>query len=61
MPNPARPIAILAMVILCMSLIQFFLQFASVIATHKFWQKTIRITGIVSMIFAILFLQTIMI
>lgn len=53
MPNPARPIAILAMVILCLSLIQFFLQFASTIATHKYWQRIIRITGIVSMIFAI--------
>ena len=53
MPNPARPIAILAMIILCLSLIQFFLQFASTIAKHKYWQKIIPKMGIVSMIFAI--------
>ncbi len=51
--NPARPIAILAMVILCSSFIQFFLQFASTIAKHKYWEKVIPITGTVSMIFAL--------
>lgn len=52
-PNPARPIAILAMVILCLSLIQFFLQFASVIAKNKSWRQVIPISGMISMIFAI--------
>lgn len=53
MPNPARPFAILAMVILCLSFTQFFSQFSRVIAINKYWQKIILNCGTISMIFAL--------
>ncbi|WP_240315504.1 hypothetical protein [Aquimarina longa] len=52
--NPARPFSILAMIILCISLAIFFIQFATKFSTGLFWKNTIRISGTLSMIFAIL-------
>jgi len=52
--NPARPFAISAMMILCLSILVFFIQFARRMATNLFWKKIIPIFGIISMIFAAL-------
>ncbi len=52
--NPARPFAILAMVILCFSLTIFFIQFARNYARTPFWKRMIFINGILSMLFAVL-------
>jgi len=49
MVNSARPIAITAMTILCLSLIQFFWQFANKLAPSKIWANLIKICGIISM------------
>ncbi len=54
MHNPARPFAISAMTILCISLTIFFIQFARKLATNPFWKSTIQVSGTISMIFAIL-------
>ncbi len=53
-PNPASPFAITAMMILCFSLLVFFIRFANTFASGKFWKNLIRITGTISMIFAML-------
>ncbi|MFK7982430.1 MAG: hypothetical protein AB8G86_20780 [Saprospiraceae bacterium] len=53
-PNPARPIAILAMAILCLSLVHFFWQFANTFAASKLWTKLIKICGAISMFFSLL-------
>lgn len=53
-PNPASRLAISAMVILCVSLIVFFIQFALYFAKNRFWKNVIGIFGTISMIFAIL-------
>lgn len=53
-PNPAKPFAISAMIILCTSLAIFFIQFAKKLAKSRFWKFTIQISGILTMIFAIL-------
>lgn len=50
--NPARPFSILAMLILCLSLMLFFLQFAQTYSKSKFWRQTIKVNGILSMFFA---------
>ena len=52
--NPARPIAITSMIILCFSLMLFFIQFARKQATSSFWRLVIPISGITSMLFTIL-------
>lgn len=53
-PNPARLFAIVGLIILCISLMLFFIQFARKLATSRFWKITIQIFGIISMVFAIL-------
>jgi hypothetical protein len=53
-PNPARPISILAMIILCISLMFFFIQFAEAYSKSKIWKRIIKICGIISMVFSIL-------
>ena len=53
LPNPARPIAITAMIILCLSLIFFFMQFAKKVSQHKNWQNIILYSGSISMLFAV--------
>ncbi len=53
LPNPARPVAISAMIILCVSLLFFFIQFANKVVQHKNWQKTILFGGSFSMLFAV--------
>lgn len=52
--NPARPFAILAMIILCFSLAVFFIHFAKTFSKNKIWKKTIQVSGILSMVFAAL-------
>lgn len=52
--NPARPFAIFAMILLCISLIFFFFQFADYLAKNKISKKFIKFGGMLSMIFAIL-------
>lgn len=52
--NPASRFAISAMVILCLSLMVFFIRFANIFVTGKFWKNIIRICGTLSMILAIL-------
>lgn len=53
-PNPARPIAISAMIILCFSLSIFFFQFSHIIIKSKIWRIMIKVFGILSMLFAAL-------
>lgn len=48
-PNAARPYAILAMVILCISLLVFFIQFANTFASHKLWRKLMIVSAVTSM------------
>lgn len=52
--NPARPIAIFAMIILCSSLALFFLQFAKYYVEKGIWRLTIQIAGTLSMTSAML-------
>ena len=52
--NPARPFSIFAMIVLCLSLIIFFFQFAEFFTDSGIWKKIIKFGGTVSMIFAIL-------
>ena len=52
--NPARPFAISAMIILCFSVSVFFYQFAEALTRSNLWKKLIKVTGILSMIFATL-------
>lgn len=52
--NPASPIAITAMIILCLSLMIFFIQFGRKFSTSRFWKVVIQVFGTISMIFAIL-------
>lgn len=54
LPNPARPYAILAMTILCLSLMFFFIQFAQTYSKNRIWNRIIKASGILSMSFAIL-------
>lgn len=55
--NPARPFAISAMIILCMSFTLFFMQFARVLATSTFWKYAISVFGVLSM-FSAMFVFT---
>ena len=52
--NSARPFAISAMIILCFSISIFFYQFAEILTQSSQRQKMIKVTGILSMIFATL-------
>lgn len=52
--NPAMPYSILAMIILCLSLMFFFIQFAQIYSNNKIWNLIIKTSGIISMSFAIL-------
>ena len=52
--NPARPFAISAMVILCVSISVFFYQFATLLTKNRVWSKLIKVTGVLSMILAVL-------
>ncbi len=52
--NPASPIAITAMIILCLSLMMFFIQFGRNFSTSRFWKVVIQVFGTISMTFAIL-------
>lgn len=53
-PNPAKPISIFALIVLCLSLMTFFVQFAKTYPKSRFWRLLIMIGGILSMTFAIL-------
>ncbi|HLO53992.1 MAG TPA: hypothetical protein VK169_06885 [Saprospiraceae bacterium] len=53
-PNPAKPFAVVAMVILCISLLVFFMQFALVFEGGKIWGHIIKWNAILSMSFAML-------
>ena len=52
--NQARIYSITAMIILCMSLTIFFIQFAQTFAQNPFWKFTIKIGGVLAMFFAVL-------
>lgn len=52
--NPARPVAISAMIVLCLSLMVFFVQFANVFIKQGNWSRMVKIGGVLSMISAIL-------
>ena len=52
--NPARPFAILALIILCSSLALFFLQFGKYFMEKGIWKSIIQILGILSMISSVL-------
>lgn len=51
--NLARPYSILAMIILCFSLILFFINFGRSYSEFKFWSRAIEYGGTLSMISAI--------
>lgn len=51
--NPARPIAILAMLILSGSLLIFFFQFSKHFEESKIWKLIIQVCGTISMVTAI--------
>ena len=51
--NPARPIAILAMLILCGSLLIFFFHFSIHFEDGKIWKSIIQVCGTISMVTAI--------
>lgn len=53
-PNPAEPYAIAAMVLLCIGLMIFFIQFAARFSDHRIWRYIIQIAGTLTMICAIL-------
>jgi hypothetical protein len=56
--NPARPIAIAGMVILCASMILFFFQFANYFEKNKNWRITVKISGTIAMFSAIFIFTT---
>ena len=51
--NPARPISIFGLVVLCSSMILFFFKFANSFEKNKNWNKTIKISGTIAMLSAI--------
>nr|WP_293300737.1 hypothetical protein [Allomuricauda sp.] len=51
--NPARPIAIFALVVLCSSMILFFHKFADHFEEDKTWKMTIKVAGTLGMLSAI--------
>jgi hypothetical protein len=50
--NPAMPFSILAMIILCLTFMFFFIQFAQIYDKNKIWKWIISTSGIISMSFA---------
>ena len=52
--NPARPYAMIAMIVLCISLTIFFIRFAKVFAKHNFWKIIIQVFGVIAMVFTVL-------
>ena len=56
--NPARPIAIFALVILCTSMILFFIQFADYFEKNEHWKMTIKVSGTIAMLSAIFIFTT---
>jgi hypothetical protein len=52
-PNPAKPFAVVAMVILCLSLLVFFIQFATFFVQSSIWKSLIIWCGSLSMFLAI--------
>lgn len=53
-PNPARPIGLVAILIICSSLGVFFYQFSQTMPMSSFWKKVIQIAGGLCMICAVL-------
>lgn len=53
-PNPARPYAITATIVLCGSIAIFFYQFSGALELTARWRQTIRISGLSSMVCAAL-------
>jgi len=53
-PNPARPIGMLGILIICTSISLFCFQFTQKIPMTRFWKKAIQVSGTLSMIFAVL-------
>ncbi|MCW5519055.1 hypothetical protein J1N09_04345 [Aureitalea sp. L0-47] len=51
--NPARPVALVAMVILCSSMTLFFFQFANYFVKNRNWKITIKIAGTLAMLSAV--------
>ncbi len=54
LPNPARPYSILGMLLLCLSLMIFFIRFAQVFSKNDWWKYVIIICSIISMSLAML-------
>lgn len=52
--NPARPYSVMGMVILCISLMIFFIQFANAFSKNKLWRQLIKLNGVLSMTFGVL-------
>ncbi len=52
--NPARSYSILALVILCLSLMVFFIQFTKTFVKSRIWKQVIILSGILSMSCSIL-------
>ena len=50
--NPARSTAIFAWIVLCMSMMVFFIQFAIILVNIRWWRQVIIIGAVFSMIFA---------
>ena len=51
-PNPAKPIALAGITILCASMILFFIQFADFFEKSKNWKFAIKISGALAMLSA---------
>jgi hypothetical protein len=51
--NPARPVALVGMIILCSSMTLFFFQFANYFVKDRNWKITIRIAGTLAMLSAV--------
>lgn len=57
MLNPARPVAIAATILLCLSLLVFFFQFANHLVESKIWKGLIKVLGSLSMV-SVMFIYT---
>ena len=51
--NPASPVALIGMVILCSSMTLFFFQFADYFEKNRIWKMTIKIAGALAMLSAV--------
>lgn len=51
--NPASPVALIGMVILCSSMTLFFFQFANYFVKNRIWKMTIKIAGALAMLSAV--------